>query len=452
MSEEPQPIDVEIIDGEMVPTPRPNPKASTGRELAVPFALLGLVALLIGWSLLRGSGSDHRSAPAIDEQQLPTDADQPARSVPPAQRAVELYVADPGAAWLTDLFHAIGGIEGITLASPVGAFDLVRFDPLNPDRLLAANRSSYGIAENQGTNELWQITADGLQQDLWAPGVSHDFVHFNADGTAAMWVNEGDPDFGPRTARVLDGDLTPITRSAPMFASRFTVDGHKVFALTGDGNYGETDAGYVDLIADDAGVQTVLADGSGYEWIDDPVPGLLVAYPRTKSGRTAIWDTDTLKQINNHPLAGRSYQRVAVSGNGKVAVGITFDDQLEEINLESGDIVSRFGKVDPVGIDQPLTLNNDGTIAITVDRGGRVTMWWVGDDTPVMKVEADAGQPRWVSDQYGARFASAVAFDSSRVALRLGAVAQSPTRWIIIDTNVESWIRRACDLAGRCLD
>lgn len=443
MNDELPPLDFELVaDDESSATPS-TPGASTGLDPVVPLVLFGLLALIVGWLAI--GGSETGEAP---------DRRDPAvviRSIPEPLLVAELFAADPGPANLRDLLDAIGGFDDVTLASAHGAFDLIRFDPLDSDRLLASKRLSYGDAENRGVNELWQIGETGLEQALWAPNTSHDFVHFNTDGTVTMWSHGGGPGFSPRSAQLLDGDFSLVASIDPLYASRFSIDGQKLFALTGDGLYGPRNEGYENLIADDGAEQTILAPGSPYGWIDNPIPGLLVAYPRTDASTTAVWNTESLKLLEEHPLAGRSYQRLAMSGDHDVAVGITFDGELEEIDLRTGEIVGRFGGVDPVGIDQPLTLNHDGTIAITVDRVGLVTMWWVGDDTPILVVRGDAGQPRWVSDQYAARFASAVASNGSRIALRSGALPGVPVQWTIIDTDVDSWVQRACRLAGRPL-
>ncbi len=45
---------------------------------------------------------------------------------------------------------------------------------------------------------------------------------------------------------------------------------------------------------------------------------------------------------------------------------------MEQIDLVTGHNLSVFGSVGPEGINQPVTLNDDRTIAATVDRSGRV--------------------------------------------------------------------------------
>jgi len=443
MNDELPPLDFELVVDEGA-SPKPStPGAPTGFDPVIPLVLFGLLALIVGWLAIAG----HETA----EQSARRDPDVIVRSIPEPLLVAELFAADPGPAKLRDLLDVIGGFDGVTLASAQGAFDLVRFDPLDPDRLLASNRLSYGDAENQDVNELWQIGETGVEQALWAPNTSHDFVHFNTDGTVTMWSHGGGPGFAPRSVRLLDGEFGLVASTDPLYASRFSIDGQKLFALTGDGVLGPRNEGYENLIADDGVQQTILAPGSPYGWIDNPIPGMLIAYPRTDSTTIAVWNTLTLDPADDHPLAGRSYQRLAISGDHEVAVGITFDGQLEELVFRTGDVVSTFGAIDPVGIDQPITLNDDGTIAITVDRVGLVTMWWVGEDTPILVAPGDAGQPRWVSDQYAARFASAVASNGSRVALRSGARPEVPVQWTIIDTDVDSWVQRACRLAGRPL-
>lgn len=416
------------------------------------------LAALVAVGLWFGLGPSNDAEPGATDDATspeptaptPPPGDMSRPPIPPSLQAAELFVANPGARTLHDLVESVGGLDAVTLGEVDGSFDLVRFDPSDSDRLLASARSSYGEAENQGANELWQIEADTIRRTLWAPDTAHDFAHFNADGTTTMWVAAGVADFAPRTAIVLDKQGAQMASSQPIYASRFTAVGASVFALTGDGDYYSQEDTYRDLIVDGAAEQT-LDSGQSYGWIDNPTPGLLVAYPRDTTGATSVWDTTSLNRLDEHPLSGRPYQRVAVAADGLTAVGITFDGELEQLDLRSGRTLSVFGSIDPQGVDQPITLNADATLAITVERSGLVSLWWVGSDTPIATVAADAAQPRWVSERYGARSASAVAADASRVALRLPARPDTPVRWVVIDTSTEGWIRQACESGGRSL-
>jgi WD40 repeat protein len=363
-----------------------------------------------------------------------------------------LYNVHPGADTLKRLLDAIGGLEGATIATASGAFDVVTFDPRNHDRLLAAHRSSYGTAQNQATNEVWTVSRDLVLQRPWKPTTAYDFAHFNGDGTVTMWVRSGDElGFAPRIAEVLRDETTLVTTSSPMYASRFVEADSKVFALTGDGDYYSNRTTYVDLLVDDGGRQRVLADGAPYEWLDSPTDGVLIAYPKTSDGVTAVWDASTLARLPDHPLANRAYQRLAVSGDGKVAVGIRFDGQLENIDLSTGSTSSPFGSVNPVGVDRPITLNEDGTIAITVENFGLVTLWYMADRAPIARMAGDSSQPRLVRADRAASSSSVTATDASRLALRIAGLPTEPVHWRIIDTTVKGWIQRACNLAGRPL-
>lgn len=417
-----------------------------------------LVLAVVGWLALNGSDTDQQGAQksTTEESSVKNGAAEDtvlaSRLLPESLVAAELYLADPSARTARDLLRSIGGLDNAELGTASGAFDMLRFDPLDSDRLLATVRSSYGEAENQGINELWTVQDNGINQALWAPETAHDFAHFNRDGTITMWVRSGDhTDFAPRNAVLLQNDGTPISSTQPVFASRFTSVDNKVFALTGDSDYYSNVRRYLELVADDGTTRTVLDSGGPYSWIDSPLPGLLVAYPRDDTGTTAVWDTSTLERLESHPLAGRSYQRVAVSGDEATAVGITFGGELEQIDLATGRQRSTFGSVVPDGIDRPLTMNDDGSIAITVERSGLVTIWWVGVDEPIVQAVGAAAQPRWVAEQYAARASSVVSADAGRLALRLPARPEVPTTWAMIDTSIAGWIQRACNLAGRRL-
>lgn len=439
--------------------------ASTGSARWIPLVFVVVVTGFIVWSVL--AEGDAAIPPEGDEQAQEDasvgvapgagdsdrlDAVQVAQSIPRPLLVAELFAADPSADGLRDLFQVVGGFDELEIATAEGAFDLVRFDPSDPDRLLAANRSSYGEAQNQQVNEIWQITPEGeLDQALWAPAISHDFVQYNLDGTATMWVHGGGTGFAPRTAVVLEHDLTPTTTTDPIYASRFTTAGGTVFALTGNGNYYTHETAYVDLLADDGTGPAILDDGARYAWIDNPTPDLLLAYPNDGGGVTSVWDVATLEPRPGHMLSGRPYERVAISGDQRVAIGATFDGELEIVDLSTGFSKGTFGSVDVTGVDQPLTLSHDGTVAVTVENTGQVTIWWVGDDVPIASITTDEGQPRWVASAYAPTSTSAVSPDTSRVALRAPASGQTPSSWIITDTDPDSWIRRACELAGRSL-
>jgi hypothetical protein len=296
------------------------------------------------------------------------------------------------------------------------------------------------------------ISFDQLDQELWRPNFDHDFVHFNTDGTATVWVYGGGAGFISRIAQLLTNEFAPQTSTEPMFASRFTADNGFVFALTGSGDYYGNETEYYDLIADDGNERTILAPASSFDWIDNPVVGLLVAYPDVPTDRTRVWDTSTLAPIEGHPLAERPYRRSAISSDGSTAIGVTFDRVAEVIDLSTGAVVRRFGDLDIGGVDQPLTLSGDGSVAITIERSGRVTMWWVESGTPIATVFGDAAQPRWLSEEYAAQSTSVAAADASRIALRIGARPEVGVQWSIIDMDVGSWVQQACALAGRPLN
>jgi len=286
---------------------------------------------------------------------------------------------------------------------------------------------------------------------VWAPDSPHDFVHFNQDGTTTMWVHGGGPGFAPRVAWVLDGERETVFATEPLYASRFAVAHQTVFALTGSGEYYTNDATYEELVFDDGSARGVLSSGEPYQWIDTPTDGILVAYPAASDGSTEVWDTTTRSPIRFHALSGQPFVRSAISGDGSVAVGATFEGMLDVIDLSSGARTHSFGSVDVQGIDQALTLSHDGSVLVTVEKDGTVTMWWVADGSPIFSVRGDAVQPRWLSELYAPRSATAVAANGARIALRTAATPDSPTTWAIIDTDVRSWLARACDNAGRRL-
>jgi hypothetical protein len=463
VSEPLPPIEFEPLHEE---TTNPSRDTTDDRDrmwLSRLFLVVALMAALafIGWSL----AFDNDDGPPAGSEIGLVDIDGPNERVGPGYDgiaeileviprpllAAELFVAGPTGETARDLFEAVGSFDGLSLATAVGAFELVRFDPDNSDRLIASYRLSYGNAENQDINEVWTLTEDGLDQTLWMPNVRHDYAHFNGDGSVTMWVNDGGPGFFSRTAQLMTGDFDATITTAPLYASRFTVDNGVVFALTGNGEYYTNEVGYLELIADDGFERTVLSSASSFEWIDNPGPGLLVAYPRPGTGQTRVWDTSTLEPIDDHPLADRNYQRAAVSGDESTAIGVTLAGEIEVIDLPSGEITQRFGDIDLRGVDQPLTLNEDGTMAITVERSGLVTIWWLVDGASIASIAADSAQPRWLPKEYAAQSTSVVAPDTTRIAIRIGALPEVAVHWSIVDTEIASWVQQACVLADRAM-
>jgi len=372
-----------------------------------------------------------------------------AKSLPEGLVAAELFRADPGPRTLRPLLTAVGGLEGLVLGTAEGTFDLVTFDPLDPDRLLAAQKSSYGPAENQATNQRWYVSGSDVSQTLFAPSLAHDFAQFTADGTVAVWANSGNTTaFASRTVTLRSSP--PALSSKPIYASRSVIVDGTLFALTGSEDYYSTSRQFESLIADRGGDVTVLDSGERWSWIDSPQDDIVISYP-TEDGVTTVWDATTFERVTDHPLAGLPYQRLAVSGNGQTAVGVTYDNELEVLDATTGTPMGRFGSLNPEGTAQPITLNEDGTIAITVDFDGTVSLWWVGQDRPVAVVNGDAGPARVLAEYRAPRTASAVEPAARRIALRQRATPATPTTWQIIDTDPNSWIQLACELAGRPL-
>src|SRR6478672_486602 len=228
----------------------PAPAVAVGAAVVAVFAWL-VISVSTDATPDRPPAISAPTSPAVLGGQVASsrlDAVKTAQSIPAPLLAAELYNAQPSAGTLKSLLQAIGGLEGATIATASGAFDVVTFDPRNSGRLLAEHRSSYGTAQNQATNEVWTVSGDAVHQDPWKPSAAYDFAHFNSDGTVTMWVRSGDElGFAPRVAEVLRNETTLVMKSRPMYASRFVEAGSKVFALTGDGDYYSNRTTYVDL-------------------------------------------------------------------------------------------------------------------------------------------------------------------------------------------------------------
>ncbi len=214
-----------------------------------------------------------------------------------------------------------------------------------------------------------------------------------------------------------------VASSAPVSAS-IDVEGTR-FTLTPSA-----------LVAERGGRTVTLDAGEAWAWIDSPVAGVVLAYPSAADGVTAAWDAASLERLGHHPFAGHQYQRLAVSGDRRTAVAVTSEGLLAAVDPASGVVMRAFGSLDPAPTAAAVTLDQSGTIAITVDRDRTVGVWWVGDDRPLAVVEPNAG---------AAGASPAIHPVARRIAVR------NPATWRIIDTELESWIERACDLADRRL-
>lgn len=417
----------------------------------VVVAVVALLAVAAGIVWLISQGGEDELADARSTSDAPPPVSTPSSTLPAALLAAESYAAEPTAEHLRSLFSALGGFDGLEVARAEGAFDLVTFDPNDNNRLLATVRDGYGqLATNETDSELWTIAGDVVDQRIWSSLTDHDFVHFNPDGTITMWVLTGDPqNFSRRIAFVLDSDGAGVGGHGPLFPARFVAEGDRLFALV---TSGDTEA-YTGLIADSGSGQTRLAHGALFSWVDIPTPGVLVAHPADgpAGGATSVWDTQTLEPRPDHPLAGRLHRRVAVSGDGRIAVGVTGDGELEAIDLATGEVQARFGSVDSTGIERPIALSDDGSVAITVDHEGDLTIWFVPEGEVVASIDGEAAMTRWLPEELSSRLSSAVAPDASRIAVRVPARPQTPVSWTLLDTDVNSWIERACTQAGRSL-
>ena len=176
--------------------------------------------------------------------------------------------------------------------------------------------------------------------------------------------------------------------------------------------------------------------------------------------------TASAEEIVDHPLADRPYVAADVSGDGTSAVGMTLDGEFEVLALPEGVVTDRFGYAAPraASVPQPITLDETGRIAVSVGRLGTVSMWWVGDDEPLLSLAGDGGPARTapaeralrsataiLPESWALSSASAVEPEARRVALRLRASPGQPTVWRIFDIDIDGWIERACALGDRPL-
>ncbi len=207
------------------------------------------------------------------------------------------------------------------------------------------------------------------------------------------------------------------------------------FALPGAGLDLPANGRYEWFVAQRGDRTVILTVGDTWSWVDSPLAGVVIAYPVNREGATAVWDATSLERVDEHPFAGRPYQRLAVSPNLQAAVAITTTGALASVDPRTGAVTKTFGSVNPTVTGQAITLDQTGNVAITVDRDGTVSIWWVGDDRPLAVLRPGPAPTA----------APAVHPAARRIAVRHRA------SWQIIDTELESWVERACELAGRRL-
>lgn len=370
-------------------------------------------------------------------------------TIPEALLAAESFRAVPGARTARTLFDVVGRVDGLTLGVAEGAFDLVSFHPEDPGLLLASRRSGYGSARNDGVNEMWRVRETDVDQRLFMSGIPHDVAHFNRDGSMTLWRSGTDESFAPRFAETVVGGVS--VTSGPVYASRSVVVDGVVFALTGPADYYAPAREFELLVADVGGVVHVLGEADVMSWVDSPLPGIVVAYPADGSGSTRVWDVASLGELVDHPLAGLSLQRVASTPDGSVVLGVTFDERLVLLDSSPAGLAMEFGRHDPRGMTDAITLSESGDVAVTVDRNGLVSLWWVPDGRRIATIEGDAGPARLLGERRAPLSGSAVAPGGQRVALRRLGIGGDTMTWQIFTADVDSWLERACDLAGRPL-
>ncbi|MGI9621281.1 MAG: hypothetical protein ACR2PK_00485, partial [Acidimicrobiales bacterium] len=124
-----------------------------------------------------GRSPEEVAVPTLGPLATPTPGPAELDDIPVQLRAAAEFEAEPSAESVAGLFEAVGGLEGLELATAEGPFDLVTFDPEGPDHLVAAHRTGYGEAQNQDRNQTWAVEEFGVSQELaWSGGQPHDFV------------------------------------------------------------------------------------------------------------------------------------------------------------------------------------------------------------------------------------------------------------------------------------
>ena len=378
--------------------------------------------------------------------------------------AAERFTAAPSAESLRGLFAALGGIEGLTLGTTVGVHSTITFDPSDPNIALAT--LSNGSADQ---TDVWSISAAGISVAPYASDVELDDARFNRDGTIIAFEPNvlvgADRPLGRATIRDLDGAALAVMpeilyEGRRSGAGRSASDGESVFIIPAkipypDGSVNEPYGPLTALRPDGPVRLTERVDL--YEWIDVVAPGVLVAFPGQIDGTdeflgdvTGVWDTRTLEPLGDHPLAGRELVRAIVTTDGSAAFGVDFDGVIEVIDMTTGDVTATFGRVDVGTARYPLAVDASGTVLMTTESTGVITMWFVADGEVAIELHTATARGLVYPLPFTWDQSGGVAFDTSRVTVRTDPRPEGIT-WTVIDTSIENWIKAACSAVGRAL-
>ena len=389
------------------------------------------------------------------------DASEPAALA--TALAAERFAAAPSAETLRSLFVAVGGIEGLTLGTTVGVHSTITFDPSNPNIALAALSNLSASQTN-----VWSISADGISVAPYAPDVELDDARFNRDGTIIAFEPNvfvgADRPSGLATIRDLDGHALAVMpeifyEGRLSGAGRSASDAETVFVLPANSYYARSvSEPYGPLLALRADGSVPLTERSDlYEWIDVVAPGVLVAFPGRIDGSddflgdvTGVWDTQTLEPLVDHPLSGRELVRAIVTTDGSVAFGVDYEGVIEVIDMANGDVTATFGHIDVGTVRYPLAVDASGTVLMTTESTGVITMWFVPDGEAAIEFRTATARGLKTPLPFTWDQTGGVAFDTSRVTVRTDPRPEGIT-WTVIDTNVDSWIKIACLALGRAL-
>lgn len=431
-----------------------NPRRMLSPAMAIAAGVV-LVAAIVGVAVALLTGDDPLET--IDEQPAevipdpdgtagpPLDLRQP-DGVPDALFAAEAWSVQPSGENLVALLDAIGGYEALGMGEFEGSFDLVTFDSANPDRLLASFRDPYNDSgENQGENVLISVAGGATTAEPYAAERPHDSANFERDGSIVVWEATRGSRPARREATVIGADGASTGHSRSVFNGSWAADGGSLFTVAPTS--AATNSPYAQLILQPATGSNVTLEVEDSEWVNSPEPGVFAAYSDGSSG-VRVFDSADGSELAGHVLAGRLLTRAVVSQDGRRAITTLADGTIEVLDTESGDVVNTLGQIDVGRVRDPLQLSADGSIALSVDESGVVRMWHVADGDLILEVQGFVAPHRSLNETNSTTRSSVIESHARRVAVFTFA---DEARWTVVDTDVRSWVDRACTLGGRSL-
>lgn len=421
-----------------------NPKRTLSPALAIAAGVV-VVAAIVGVLVALLDGGEGPLETTDGTRGASLELRQP-DGVPDALFAAEAWSAQPSGENLVALLDAIGGYDALAMGEFDGSFDLVTFDPANPDRLLASFRDPYNdTGENQSDNLVISVAGGVATTELYAEDQEHDSANFERDGSIVVWEAGGGSRPARREATVIGADGSTTGPSRSVFNGSWAADGGSLFTVAPTS--AAPNSPYAQLILQPATGSNVSLEVEDTEWVNSPEPGVFAAYSDGSAG-VRVFDSTDGTELADHVLAGRLLTRAVVSQDGTRAITTLANGTIEVLDAGSGEVVKTLGQIDVGRVRDPLQLSSDGSIALSVDEAGVVRIWHVDDGDLILEVQGFTAPHRSLTEANSTTRSSVIEPHARRIAV---FTFDDTARWTVVDTDASSWVDRACTLAGRSL-